>query len=327
VIECPEEVGHVSSSGSTRAPASAAATAAAASLPATAAGRRTIREPTPKIKLGKTEREVPTISASYFGLEVDCSEEDRLITTPHSSCTDLVKVSDKRISVNTSARRAQIPTNTFVEQTPFPLGHRKTNVWWLCFSAYNMKLEANRTNKLHSAQCCNFCGSGVSLGVKASAGLLEKHIMRHHKPAYELLVSEHGFLSTIHGGNMASTAAVPSEVLPVATVSGVPSGVMVKWDSEETTATHSTLYSDAPYSFSVVKADRKEPFIKTFGTLIHCNAGILTIGETRYRIQAQQPNGKLRCCFCICFEYGNDSGSCSSLCCSTQWNVTVLYSN
>jgi hypothetical protein len=109
---------------------------------------------------------------------------------------------------------------------------------------------------------------------------------------------------------MASTAAVPLEELAVATVWAVTSGITVKWDSEETTATHSTLYSDAPYSFSAVKADKKEPLIKTFGTLLNCSGGILTIGETRYRIQTRQPNGKLRCCFCIlvfkcCFEYEN----------------------
>ena len=96
--------------------------------------------------------------------------------------------------------------------------------------------------------------------------------------------------------------SAPFEELPVVEVFTTGDGVVVKWDNEETTATHSTLYSDAPYSFSAIKTDQKEPFFKTFGSLLNCSGGILTIGQTRYRIQAQQQqqqqqDGKLRCCF------------------------------
>ena len=47
-----------------------------------------------------------------------------------------------------------------------------------------------------------------------------------------------------------------------------------------------TLYSGPPYSFSAVRSNGLEPFIKTFATLLVCDGGVLTIGGTRYRIQA-----------------------------------------
>lgn len=87
---------------------------------------------------------------------------------------------------------------------------------------------------------------------------------------------------------LSPAAAISSEELPVATVTAVSFGVTVKWDIEETTAMLSTLYSDAPYSFSATKADEKEPSIKTFGSLLGCNGGVLTISGVRYRIQVLQ---------------------------------------
>ncbi len=119
---------------------------------------------------------------------------------------------------------------------------------------------------------------------------------------------------------MATNSAAPSEEeLPVVELSEVAVGVIMKWESEETTATHSTVYADPPYSFFAVNANQKEPFIKTFGSLLHCDGGFLTIGGKRYIIQVkrqqqqqQQQNGELRCCcrivvFIDVFEYGNAS--------------------
>ena len=102
--------------------------------------------------------------------------------------------------------------------------------------------------------------------------------------------------------DLLTTATLAAALAPmlVVTVSEGTSSVTVKWGDEETTAPHTTVYADAPYSFSAVKANGKEPAIKTFGSLLHCGGGVLTIGETPYRVQKQQqPNGKLRCCFCI----------------------------
>jgi hypothetical protein len=82
---------------------------------------------------------------------------------------------------------------------------------------------------------------------------------------------------------MSSAAEVPLEELPVATVSADTSGVTVKWGNDNTTATHDFLYSVSPYFFSAVKADPKKPFIETFGTLLNCSGGILTIAEIGYR--------------------------------------------
>ena len=90
---------------------------------------------------------------------------------------------------------------------------------------------------------------------------------------------------------MATAAAAPLEELPVVQVFTTGDGVVVKWGeggAKQTTGLHSTLYSNAPYSFSAVDSNGDEPFIKTFGSLLNCSGGILTIGQTRYRIQVQQ---------------------------------------
>ena len=49
-----------------------------------------------------------------------------------------------------------------------------------------------------------------------------------------------------------------------------------------------TQYFDAPCSFSASDSNGYEPFIKTFGSLLHCNGGILSIGQTCYRIHVQE---------------------------------------
>eukprot|EP00978_Attheya_sp_CCMP212_P006194 scaffold13993_cov51-Attheya_sp.AAC.7 len=88
------------------------------------------------------------------------------------------------------------------------------------------------------------------------------------------------------------SAANPLEVLPVAEVFTRGNGVEVKLGEGAAKSIFvvqpdTTLYSDAPYLFSAVGSNGDEPFIKTFGTLLQCDGGILTIGQTRYRIQAQ----------------------------------------
>ena len=87
---------------------------------------------------------------------------------------------------------------------------------------------------------------------------------------------------------LATTSAAPLEELPAVTVSRNAFDVIIQWDSGGTAATPFTLYSDAPYSLSAVQANQKEPFLKTFGSLLRCNGGILIIGQKRYRIQVQQ---------------------------------------
>jgi hypothetical protein len=92
---------------------------------------------------------------------------------------------------------------------------------------------------------------------------------------------------------MASTAAVPLEELPVVEVFMSGETVSVKWGeggAQQTTAGLSDDYTD---SFHAVDTGGAEPFCKKFGSLIHCHGGILTIGQSRYRIRSQQkPNGK-----------------------------------
>jgi len=71
----------------------------------------------------------------------------------------------------------------------------------------------------------------------------------------------------------------------------------VKWGeggAKQTSASAGTKYpSDV---FSVVDSDGLEPVVKTYGTLLGCDGGTLTIQGTTYRIQRipkrQQANGK-----------------------------------
>ena len=86
----------------------------------------------------------------------------------------------------------------------------------------------------------------------------------------------------------AGDAAIQSEDLPVAQVYEEGEGVVVKWGEDSAILEkHRTLYSVDPYSFSAVNANNKDPPIKTFGALLLCDEGILTIGSTPYRIQVQ----------------------------------------
>eukprot|EP00978_Attheya_sp_CCMP212_P008979 scaffold21164_cov54-Attheya_sp.AAC.1 len=89
-----------------------------------------------------------------------------------------------------------------------------------------------------------------------------------------------------------AAAATPMKNLPEVTalVSAGPSGVTVEWEERggELTAPNTELYSSTPYSFWAVNSNGDAPLIKTFGSLLHCDGGILTISEARYRIQVQR---------------------------------------
>lgn len=66
--------------------------------------------------------------------------------------------------------------------------------------------------------------------------------------------------------------------------------VAVKWGeggAKQTTPPHSTNYSDDSYHyiFSAVDCKGDELVVTTFGSLLTCHGGILTIGKTRYEMQ------------------------------------------
>ncbi|KAL3906449.1 MAG: hypothetical protein SGILL_009266 [Bacillariaceae sp.] len=95
---------------------------------------------------------------------------------------------------------------------------------------------------------------------------------------------------------MAPTATeTPSEEgLPVAQVSKTSDGVLAKWGEgraqQETIAGLDASYTD---SFLVLNSNGIEPFRKTFGSLLRCDGGVLTIGETSYRIQVKRDDGNV----------------------------------
>lgn len=92
-----------------------------------------------------------------------------------------------------------------------------------------------------------------------------------------------------------SPAVAPPVDLPVVQVSEETSSVAVNWDGDGITEQNSAQYS--PY-FVARNTKGKEPTFKVFGSLLHCDGGTLTIGETRYRIQVtrqqQQRNQQQR---------------------------------
>jgi hypothetical protein len=123
---------------------------------------------------------------------------------------------------------------------------------------------------------------------------------------------------------MAASSAVPSEEgTPIVNVSESGNGVMLKWGGDVTHAPHNNVYNIAPYNIHATNTTGREPSFKTFGSLLGCDDGEMTINKTTYRIQVdrqegptigvppEQTTGKLRCCFCIlvfkcCFEYENE---------------------
>lgn len=93
-----------------------------------------------------------------------------------------------------------------------------------------------------------------------------------------------------------ATAAVPlEEDLPVVKVYKKDGTVSVQWGEGGAQQTSGGLTDSYTNYFHATYSTGREPFIKTFGTILHCNDGILNIGQTRYRIQVQQQqqDGKL----------------------------------
>ena len=75
-----------------------------------------------------------------------------------------------------------------------------------------------------------------------------------------------------------AAAAIPSEEeLPVVMVSQTGhGGVVVKWDDgDETLASLDTSYTGPGFSFSVERDNGNEPRVKTFGSLLRCDGGVL----------------------------------------------------
>ena len=104
-----------------------------------------------------------------------------------------------------------------------------------------------------------------------------------------------------------AVAQLPSAELPKVQVTTTSNGfVTVKWGeggAQQTSAAASTVFADNPYSFSAVDSNGDELIIKTFGSLLHCDGGVLTIRGTDYRIelasapppQQQQVRLKMQC--------------------------------
>lgn len=121
--------------------------------------------------------------------------------------------------------------------------------------------------------------------------------------------------------NTRETAVASLHTVVVTEITGK---VELKWDTHATAASLSTDYSVAPYSFVAVDTSGNQPFVKTFGSLLYCDGGFLTIADVRYRIEVSSPatspelqrrnHGKSRCCSRILvsnvlFEYGNKHNS------------------
>jgi hypothetical protein len=113
---------------------------------------------------------------------------------------------------------------------------------------------------------------------------------------------------------MATAAEAPEVGLPVVEVALLKNNtVFVKWGERVSKQAVAGLSDTYTGSFHAVDSSGEEPFLTTFGNLLLCNGGVLKIGTKCYRIQTQQqPDGKLRCCFCIvvfkcCFEYETNS--------------------
>ena len=87
-----------------------------------------------------------------------------------------------------------------------------------------------------------------------------------------------------------AAAADPREELPVVVVfQRVDSCVTVQWgqDGADHTIVGGLTLSYAS-SCSALDSNGRVPTVPTFGSLLYCDGGIVTIGETRYRIQVQQ---------------------------------------
>jgi hypothetical protein len=126
---------------------------------------------------------------------------------------------------------------------------------------------------------------------------------------------------------MAASSAVPSEEgTPIVNVSESANSVTLKWGDDITNELHRSDYTTPPYNIHATNSTGGEPFFKTFGALLGCSGGTMTMNQTEYLNQVhgqegptigvppQETNGKLRCCFCTlvfkcCFEYENTSNT------------------
>lgn len=78
--------------------------------------------------------------------------------------------------------------------------------------------------------------------------------------------------------------------------------VVVKWGDRgamQMAENLETLFSEDPYNLSAVDSNGDELVFKTFGTLLGCDGGTLTINEISYRIRVkqQQVSSIVSCCF------------------------------
>ncbi|CAB9504771.1 hypothetical protein SEMRO_208_G087040.1 [Seminavis robusta] len=97
-----------------------------------------------------------------------------------------------------------------------------------------------------------------------------------------------------------STITSPAEAVPEyppAKVEEQANGmVLVKWGDGGVKQTSASAGTEYPSVFSVVDSDGLEPLVKTYGTLLGCDGGTLTIQGTTYRIERipkrRQANGK-----------------------------------
>ena len=84
------------------------------------------------------------------------------------------------------------------------------------------------------------------------------------------------------------------EGLPVVKVSSSSNGnVTLKWGqdgAQQTTASLSTSYADQPYELAALDSSGNELVFQTFGSLLGCNGGRMTLRGSRYQIQVEQPH-------------------------------------
>lgn len=89
-----------------------------------------------------------------------------------------------------------------------------------------------------------------------------------------------------HANSDLSTIAPDGAMNPVQVKEQANGMVHVKWGDGGAKQTSATAGTDYPSFFSVADANGEDPLVKTYGTLLGCNDGTLTIGDTSYRIQA-----------------------------------------
>ena len=96
---------------------------------------------------------------------------------------------------------------------------------------------------------------------------------------------------------MSTDPAVPEDLPVVEVMKTGDAEVLVKWGeggAQQTSGMLRDNYSVDPYYFHAEDSNEAVPIVKAFSTLVACDEGILTIGDTRYRIKViqQQENGE-----------------------------------